>query len=141
MTNFAACLTKTIINMYSSEDFERFYIRYKAEGLPRKLSIQEFCIRNKVPWNLFNKWYRDTRHRIVPVEVTDKPSTAAEEARAAIPVQEPIHKDTTTTVTSNGDQEPRIMVDIRMTTGLHIQQRNLNYHTLKRLVENLEVLC
>lgn len=140
MTNFATCFTKTIINMYSSEDFERFYIRYKAEGLPRKLSIQEFCIRNKVPWNLFNKWYRDTRHRIVPVEVTDKPSTAVEEATPAIPTRESI-PDTKTTAVSDGDLEPRIMVDIRMTTGLHIQQRNLNYHTLKRLVENLEVLC
>lgn len=36
---------------------------------------------------------------------------------------------------------PRIMVDIRMTNGIHIQQRNLTYDGLKRLVEKLEVLC
>ena len=35
----------------------------------------------------------------------------------------------------------RIMVDIRMTNGLHIQQRNLDYDGLKCLVGNLEVLC
>ena len=36
---------------------------------------------------------------------------------------------------------PRIMVDIRMTNGIHIQQRNLSYDGLKRLVEKLEALC
>lgn len=140
MTNFATCFTKTIINMYSSEDFERFYIRYKAEGLPRKLSIQEFCIRNKVPWNLFNKWYRDTRHKIVPVEVTDKPTADVEGVKPTVPAPGSV-TDISATVESDRNPEPRIMVDIRMTTGLHIQQRNLNYHSLKRLVENLEVLC
>ncbi len=49
---------------YSNEDFENFYVRYKAEGLPRKISIREYCIRNKVSRSLFDKWYRDTRHRI-----------------------------------------------------------------------------
>jgi hypothetical protein len=33
------------------------------------------------------------------------------------------------------------MVDIRMTNGIHIQQRNLSYDGLKRLVEKLEALC
>lgn len=41
---------------YSNEDFENFYVRYKAEGLPQKVCMKEFCIRNKVPWNLFDKW-------------------------------------------------------------------------------------
>ena len=140
MTNFAACLTKFLKNMYSSEDFENFYIRYKAEGLPRKLSIQEFCIRNKVPWNLFNKWYRDTRHKIVPVEVINRPTAIAEEVKATNPAQAPA-PDSSATVTAVENAGPRIMVDIKMTNGLHIQQRNLSYHTLKMLVENLEVLC
>ncbi len=29
---------------YSSEDFENFYVRYKAEGLPQKIPIQKYCI-------------------------------------------------------------------------------------------------
>lgn len=122
--------------MYSSEDFERFYIRYKAEGLPRKLSIQEFCIRNNVQWNLFNKWYRDTRHKIVPVEVTGKPE---EETEDVPPINGTSEKESGNE--SSEFQETRIMVDIRMTNGLHVQQRNLNYRSLKQLVENMEVLC
>lgn len=54
---------------YSNEDLERFYIRYQAEAMPRGESIQAFCDKNKVPFNLFNKWYRDTRHSIVNVQV------------------------------------------------------------------------
>lgn len=55
--------------MYSSSDFEHLFIRYKAEAMPQGESIQDFCLRNKVPYNLFHKWYKDTRHRIVPVQV------------------------------------------------------------------------
>ncbi len=38
-------------------------------------------------------------------------------------------------------RQNRMMVDIRMSNGLHIQQRGLDYGSLKRLVGNLEVLC
>ena len=60
--------------MYSSNDFERLFIRYKAEALPRGESILSFCTRNKVPYNLFEKWYKDTRHKLVPVHVYGHPS-------------------------------------------------------------------
>ncbi|MCM1141639.1 MAG: transposase [Muribaculum sp.] len=49
---------------YSNEDFENFYVCYKAEGLSQKICMKEFCMRNKVPLNLFDKWYHDTHHRI-----------------------------------------------------------------------------
>ncbi len=32
------------------------------------------------------------------------------------------------------------MVDIKMVSGLHVQQRNLSYQDLVRLVESLEAL-
>lgn len=48
--------------MYSSSDFEHLFIRYKAEGVPQGESIQSFCLKNKVPYNLFHKWYKDTRN-------------------------------------------------------------------------------
>lgn len=38
--------------MYSSEDFERLFIRYKVEAYPRGESIQTFCHCNNVPYNL-----------------------------------------------------------------------------------------
>ena len=35
----------------------------------------------------------------------------------------------------------RIMIDIRMTNGLHVSRRGMSYSELQRLVNNLEVLC
>lgn len=125
---------------YSNEDFENFYVRYKAEGLPQKISIQQFCIQNKVSWNLFNKWYRDTRHRIQEVTVTGRPEGKPEETateQTAMPASE-VSQEETAPVESGS---VRIMVDIKMSNGLHVFQKNLSYRKLLTLVENLEVLC
>jgi hypothetical protein len=124
--------------MYSSEDFENFYVRYKAEALPKGISIQSWCMKNKVSWNLFNKWYRDTRHRIVPVDVEGRPMEEeilkkdSETLESTSPCAEP--------VTSSNDPV-RIMIDIRMSNGMQIRQKNLDFGRLKKLVENLEGLC
>lgn len=118
---------------YTSEDFERFYLRYKAEAMPRGVSIQAYCTRNKVPYNLFEKWYTDTRHRLVSVQVDGRPQP--EEAE-----EEPEGKEIKT-LPGADRKELRIMIDLKMTNGMHIQQRNLSYEALKRLVINLEVLC
>lgn len=131
---------------YSNEDFENFYVRYKAEGLPHNVCMKEFCIRNNVPWNLFEKWFRDTHHRIVPVQVkgypekdveTDKTKKFSEENTE----QGPMALVNSHTGKSNEKGEVRIMVDIRMTNGMQIRQRNLNHGQLVRLVEKLESLC
>lgn len=44
--------------MYSSEDFERLFIRYKGEVYLRNESIQSFYHRNNGPYNPFEKWYK-----------------------------------------------------------------------------------
>ncbi len=49
--------------MYSSEELERFYFKYQTEALPHGQSLQSFCLSNKVPYNFFSKWYRDTRRK------------------------------------------------------------------------------
>lgn len=117
--------------MYSSEDFERLFIRYKGEAYPRGESIQAFCHRNKVPYNLFEKWYKDTRHRVVEVMVDGRPSGTEEEkpSEAVSPSKETAVKDV------------RILLDLRVSNGLHLRQGNLSYVDLKRLVGKLEGLC
>ena len=37
--------------------------------MPQGKSIQDFCLKNKVSYNLIHKWYKDTRHQIVLVQV------------------------------------------------------------------------
>lgn len=125
---------------YSNEDFENFYVRYKAEGLPRNISIQQFCMANKVSWNLFNKWYRDTRHRIKEVTVTGRPENQAEDT---LPLEDSsTHpKADISAEKSSESEDTRIMVDIKVSNGLRVFQKNLSYRNLLALVENLEALC
>ena len=49
--------------MYSNEDLEHFYFKCQTEALPHGQSLQSFCLYNNVPYNLFSKWYRDTRRK------------------------------------------------------------------------------
>ena len=58
--------------MYNREDLERLFIRYKSEAYPKGKSIRTFCHRNNVPYNLFEKWYKDTRHKVVEVDVSGR---------------------------------------------------------------------
>lgn len=124
--------------MYSYNDFERLFVRYKLEGVPAGVSIEKFCMSNQVPYNLFAKWYRDTRKKIVPVQFLGAPSPEAEmkEIPSPIPGQKPA-VDTRL----SSPIELRILVDIRMSNGVHISQKNLSYAGLKSLVEKLEGLC
>ena len=120
--------------MYSSEDLERFYFQYQTEAMPTGVSIEQFCSRNKVPYNIFYKWYKDTRNKIVEVKVDGLPTSAQEDPKKEIPSQEP-----SSTVTKPSGV--RILVELRMTNGLHIFQKDLSYQELKRLIEKLEGLC
>ncbi len=130
--------------LYSNEDFENFYVRYKAEALPKNITIKAFCIHNNVPWNLFDKWYRDTRHRIAPVTVEGSPS---EEAGSKEEWTDDNPKPGSVAWLDMHPEEKtrkdgvRIMVDIRMSNGMQVRQKNLSYGRLVKLVEKLEELC
>lgn len=118
--------------MYSSEDLERFYFQYQTEALPHGESMQSFCIRNKVPYNIFSKWYKDTRKKIVEVKVDGRPSEG--EPSSVSPVSAcAVEEDKTFPV--------RILVELRMSNGLHVSQKNLSYEGLRQLVEKLDGLC
>ncbi len=120
--------------MYSSEDLERFYFQYQTEALPHGESLQSFCVKNKVPYNIFQKWYKDTRNKVVEVQIDgvpeigrgEKPKTG-DQARPESP--------------SRNNHPVRIWVEIRISNGLHLSQKNLSYQDLVRMVEKLEGLC
>ena len=116
--------------MYSSEDLERFYFQYQTEALPHGESIQSFCVRNKVPYNIFFFFFKDTREQIVEVLVGGGPSDSEKEPS--------VQSDT---IQPASPSLVRIMIELRMSNGLHLSQRNLNYQDLVRLVEKLEGLC
>ena len=125
---------KVIGFMYSSEDLERFYFQYQTEALPHGESLQSFCVKNKVPYNIFQKWYRDTRKKVVEVQVDGAPVIGHEEQSGAIDQPQPVSPGRT-------DHPVRIWVEIRISNGLHLFQKNLSYPDLVRMVEKLEGLC
>ena len=59
--------------MYSSEDLERFYFQYQTEAVPHGMFLHSFCSKNNVSYNIFYKWYKDTRRKIVEVQVKSVP--------------------------------------------------------------------
>ena len=126
--------TKILEFMYSSEDLERFYFQYQTEALPHGESLQSFCVKNKVPYNIFQKWYRDTRKKVVEVQVDGAPVIGHEEQSSAIDQPQPVSP-------GRNDHPVRIWVEIRISNGLHLSQKNLSYQDLVRMVEKLEGLC
>lgn len=50
--------------MYSSRDLESFYFQYQTESLSHGESLQSFCLKHKVPYNISHKWYKDTCNQI-----------------------------------------------------------------------------
>ena len=132
MGNFAANQIYRI--MYSSEDLERFYFQYQTEALPRGESLQSFCVKNKVPYNIFQKWFKDTRKKVVEVQVDGAPEIAHEEKTKTGEQPKPVSR--------SSDENPvRIWIDIRISNGLHLSQKNLSYQDLVRMIEKLEGLC
>ena len=132
MGNFAANQIYRI--MYSSEDLERFYFQYQTEALPHGESLQSFCVKNKVPYNIFQKWFKDTRKKVVEVQVDGAPEIAHEEKTKTGEQPKPVSR--------SSDANPvRIWIDIRISNGLHLSQKNLSYQDLVRMIEKLEGLC
>lgn len=124
--------------MYSYNEFEHLFLRYKLEGVSKGISIEQFCLSNKVPYNLFEKWYKDTRKKIIPVQVLGTPPAEVGPLETSAPVLPQNPTGGSPVLPHTG---VRILVDIRMSNGVHVSQKNLSYEGLKRLVGNLEGLC
>lgn len=120
--------------MYSSEDLERFYFQYQTEALPHGESLQSFCVKNKVPYNIFQKWFKDTRKKVVEVRIDGAPELGHEKKTKTSEASQPVSP-------GSNAQPVRIWVDLRISNGLHLSQKNLSYQDLVRMVEKLEGLC
>lgn len=128
--------------MASSEDFKKLYELYQTEGVPNGVSIVDFCQRNGVVYNQFERWFkkRYTKtetgfHKVRVVGADVDPSVPSlEEDEAA-------QECSSSTMEELSNKPIRLYVSIRTNQGLMIQQNNLTYRQLLSLVEKLEVLC
>lgn len=82
---------------------------------------------NKVPYNLFAKWHKDTRKKIIPIQVFGTSPKEVDSVETSVPVlnQNPI-----------GDYpahlypELHIWVDICMNNDVYVSLKNLSYEGL-----------
>lgn len=65
--------------MKKAKDFENLWFRYKTEGEPRYISINQFCMQNGVQYSQFNKWFRNTRQDVIPVIIDGVPEEPVQE--------------------------------------------------------------
>ena len=78
---------------------------------------------NQVPYKRFSKWYKDTRKKIMPVLVLGAHSTESERPERPSPLPEQKSESDPRLFCHT---ELRILVDIRMSNGVHISQKNLS---------------
>lgn len=126
--------------MISNEEMEKLWWQYRNEGVAKNLSMQAFCSLHNVPYNAFEKYLKLRRHfsDVHHITVTDIPKQEAQQTEAT---SEPQTSATTVINEVPVKDKVRIMISIRMTNGIQISKKNMDYRELHSLVEKLEVLC
>lgn len=127
--------------MASSEDYKKLYELYQVEGVPKGISIVDFCQRNGIVYKHFERWFKkrysqnDTSvHRVRLVDTDPSVDQSLSDGQPS---------ELSSSSPRDGQEEVtvRLFVTIRTSQGLSIQQNNLTYRQLLSLVEKLEVLC
>ena len=133
--------------VYSSKDFESLWFLYQAEGLPKNISIEEFCTKHGVDFPTFDKWYRKTHKKVYPITITGRPDEdeaiqveaekVSEEGQVHAPVQHPFKYSTDRVSNVN----KKISISIKFPDGMKIAKTGISFTELKHLIERLEVVC
>ena len=134
--------------VYSSKDFEGLWFLYQAEGLPKNISIEEFCTKHGVDYPTFDKWYKKTHKKVYPVAVTGMPADeendiqseaakVSEESQVHDPVRHPFKYPADRVANIN----KKISISIKFPDGMKIVKTGISFTELKHLIERLEVVC
>lgn len=125
--------------MISNEKMEEYWNRYREQAVPKNISMQAFCSMNNIPYNAFEKYLQMRRHfsTVHKINVTDIPEDESSDGCE----DQNLAENPQSSESSNKPKSIRIMVDIRISNGLRIEQRNLDHKGLLSLVEKLEALC
>lgn len=117
--------------MASSKDFEKIWESYQAAVKTRSVSIVDYCQRNGIVYAQFQRWYKKhvSNVSVIPVETSTSPIVDAD-SDASLPssINRPV-------------QARVLFLRIDLSNGLQICQKSIDFHSLKVLVEKLEVLC
>lgn len=125
--------------MASSEDFQRVYELYKKQGVPNGISIVNFCQQQGIVYSQFERWFKSRKK---PAKASVHPIRIVDGDEQTPPAQES-DEDKPSDLDSGSPKGTvlRFGITVRTNQRLSIQQNNLTYRQLLRLVEKLEVLC
>ena len=121
---------------------EKLWWQYKNEGVAKNISLQAFCSMHNVPYNAFEKYLKLRRHfsDVHHITVTDLPE--AEEPRADMDQGRPVAaaKEVIPSArpSQEGNDKVMIMIHIRMSNGMQVSKKNMDYREFRDLVEKLE---
>lgn len=126
--------------MASSEDFKRILELYNQESKTSGVSIVSFCQKNGIVYSQFERWYKNRHNvKIHSVDIVDRDDAS-----------QVLYTDTESCVNEKNilaDEEitsqcaTLFTIQIKSTAGMYFQHKNLDYPSLKDLVEKLEVIC
>lgn len=116
--------------MASSTDFKKIHDLYQSEGVPKGISIVHFCQMNGIVYKHYERWYKNYHSaKIIPVELVGRDE-----------LLEPLAPEAPQVSTSILDSAIGSF-DIYFRNGLHLHHEEIDYRTLRILVEKLEALC
>ena len=132
---------------FSSKDFESLWFLYQAEGLPKNISIEEFCTKHGVDFPTFDKWYRKTHKKVYPITITGRPEedeaiqTEAEKVSEESWVHDPVRHPFKYPTDKVANINKKISISIKFPDGMKIVKTGISFTELKHLIERLEVVC
>ena len=133
--------------VYSSKDFESLWFLYQAEGLPKNISIEEFCTKHGVDFPTFDKWYRKTHKKVYPITITGRPEedeviqAEAEKVSEESQVHDPARHPFKYSTDKVANISKKISISIKFPDGMKIVKTGISFTELKHLIERLEVVC
>ncbi len=116
--------------MASSEDFQSIYALNKKQGVPKGISIVNFCHQNGIVYSQFERWFKSRKQSanssVHPIRIVDKDGLLSSGPQAD--------------ADGPGDWESvkpkesvlRFGITVRTNQGLSVQQNNLTYRQLLR---------
>lgn len=92
-----------------------------------------FVLRTRFLITSFTNGLRILEKKVVEVQIDGAPVPTHDKKDKPSVQPQPVSK--------NSENSVRIWIELRISNGLHLSQKNLSYQDLVRMIEKLEVLC
>ena len=103
-------------------------------------SIVSFCQKNGIVYSQFERWYKNRHNvKVHPVDIVDKDGAYKVQNTCTSPCV--IDKNIPGSESATESESTLFTIQIKSTAGMYFQQKNIDYKSLKDLVEKMEVLC